>query len=203
ETGLCGNTRIQYLPALPTARLIAIRAASICRPVIQPGSSVCRPASPKATKLPRVALPLTTPRITLRYLVRLGSKAILRLLGLLHEPAVNPALDTGNSVRGLGFRKAIVDVCVQGAEWHRTKSLLLNAAEVSTAKTARNYNLAAVSATALDLVDLALDRTTEAAAALKLLRHLLGCELRIQLRLLDFHDADVHHLAVRKQPDFL
>ena len=41
--GLSGNTRIQIFPPRLTERVIARRAASICRAVIQAGSSVARP----------------------------------------------------------------------------------------------------------------------------------------------------------------
>ena len=47
--GLSGKTRIQILPPRLTERVIARRAASIWRLVIQAGSWVARPYSPKAT----------------------------------------------------------------------------------------------------------------------------------------------------------
>ena len=52
KEGLSGNTRIYILPSFFTDREIAIRAASICRAVIQPGSITCKPKSPKETSLP-------------------------------------------------------------------------------------------------------------------------------------------------------
>jgi hypothetical protein len=47
--GLSGKIRIQILPPRFTERVIARRAASIWRLVIQAGSWVARPYSPKAT----------------------------------------------------------------------------------------------------------------------------------------------------------
>ena len=47
--GLSGKTRIQILPPRLTERVMARRAASIWRLVIQAGSCVARPYSPKAT----------------------------------------------------------------------------------------------------------------------------------------------------------
>ena len=41
--GLSGNTRTQILPPRLTKRVIATRAASICRAVIQHGSIAFRP----------------------------------------------------------------------------------------------------------------------------------------------------------------
>src|SRR5690606_12293119 len=51
--GLSGKIRIQTLPPRLMWRVIATRAASICRFVIHPGSSDCRPNSPNATVFPR------------------------------------------------------------------------------------------------------------------------------------------------------
>ena len=66
--GLSGKIRIQILPPRLTARVIAMRAASICRAVIQPGSRIWRPTSPKASVEPRYAFPLMRPRCCFRYL---------------------------------------------------------------------------------------------------------------------------------------
>ena len=55
--GLSGKTRIQILPPRLTERVIARRAASIWRLVIQAGSRVARPYSPKATVWPPLAMP--------------------------------------------------------------------------------------------------------------------------------------------------
>ena len=70
--GLSGKTRIQILPPRLTERVIARRAASIWRLVIQAGSWVARPYSPKATVWPPLATPDMRPRMTLRCLTRLG-----------------------------------------------------------------------------------------------------------------------------------
>src|SRR6476659_10953170 len=70
--GLSGKTRIQILPPRLTERVIARRAASICRAVIQAGSRVARPYSPNETVWPPLAIPDIRPRITLRCLTRRG-----------------------------------------------------------------------------------------------------------------------------------
>src|SRR5205814_10334503 len=70
--GLSGKIRIQILPPRFTERVIARRAASIWRLVIQAGSRVARPKSPNATEKPPLAIPYMRPRMTLRCLTRLG-----------------------------------------------------------------------------------------------------------------------------------
>ena len=70
--GLSGKTRIQILPPRLTERVMARRAASIWRLVIQAGSRVARPNSPNATVVPPFAWPDIRPRWTLRCLTRRG-----------------------------------------------------------------------------------------------------------------------------------
>src|SRR5204863_7056082 len=70
---LSGKTRIQICPPRLTCLVIARRAASIWRLLIQQASIACRPKSPNATVAPRVAMPWRRPRCILRYLTRLGS----------------------------------------------------------------------------------------------------------------------------------
>src|SRR6202044_3143013 len=65
-TGRSGNTRIHTLPPRLTCRVMAIRAASICRAVSQAGSRAWMPKSPKVTSLPPLAFPLIRPRCCLR-----------------------------------------------------------------------------------------------------------------------------------------
>src|SRR5689334_18002460 len=70
--GLSGNTRIQILPPRLMKRVIATRAASICRSVIQHGSSAFSPSFPNELSPPRHALPGIRPRCCLRYFTFLG-----------------------------------------------------------------------------------------------------------------------------------
>src|SRR5208283_4787319 len=78
--GLSGKIRIQTLPPRRIYRVIAIRAASICRLVTQSASSATSPNSPKATVLPLIARPFLRPRCCLRYLYLLGSNIAAELL---------------------------------------------------------------------------------------------------------------------------
>src|SRR6185369_3497744 len=84
-TGLSGNIRIQILPPRLMWRVIAIRAASICRSVIQAGSKHLSPYSPKLISLPRVATPVMRPRICFRCLTFFGINITIHLFS--HEKA--------------------------------------------------------------------------------------------------------------------
>src|SRR5216684_492386 len=70
--GLSGNTRTQIFPPRLINRVMATRAASICRSVNQHGSSARRPYCPNEMSEPRHALPAMRPRCCFRYLTFLG-----------------------------------------------------------------------------------------------------------------------------------
>src|SRR6185503_9071827 len=69
---LSGKMLIQTLPPRLILRVMAIRAASIWRLVIQPRSSALSPYSPNSTVAPPLVKPRMRPRCSLRYLTRLG-----------------------------------------------------------------------------------------------------------------------------------
>src|SRR5688572_29134429 len=129
--GLSGKMRIQILPPRLTERVMARRAASICRLVIHAGSWVARPYSPKATVWPPLARPDMRPRITLRCLTRLGislasgSRPLGRGGGKMvagNRPlgddvaAVDPDLDADPPVGRVGVHLAVADIRAQGAQ---------------------------------------------------------------------------------------
>src|SRR5262249_31759221 len=120
--GLSGKMRIQILPPRFTARVMAMRAASICRAVIQPGSRIWRPMSPNASVPPRVALPRMRPRCCFRYLTFEGiiMMTVLRrlpaVLGLVLLAAVDPGLDPDLSVGRVRLGEAVVDVGLERVE---------------------------------------------------------------------------------------
>src|SRR6185436_21114603 len=64
--------RIQIRPPRLMCRVIARRAASICRDVRRPRPVAFRPYSPKLTLLPTVATPLLRPFCSLRYFLLAG-----------------------------------------------------------------------------------------------------------------------------------
>src|SRR5436190_9706146 len=77
DTGLSGKMRIQMRPPRLMWRVIARRAASICRDVSRPRPTAFKPYSPKLTLLPTVATPLLRPFCSLRYFLLAGC-SILR-----------------------------------------------------------------------------------------------------------------------------
>src|SRR6185312_16139410 len=72
DTGTSGNTRIHTRPARFICRVIARRAASICRAVMRAGSWALRPCEPKLKLMALDAAPLMRPLWALRYFVRFG-----------------------------------------------------------------------------------------------------------------------------------
>src|SRR5207248_8734663 len=70
--GLSGKMLIQTFPPRLILRVIAIRAASIWRLVIQPASRDFNPYSPNWTVVPPLATPAMRPRCCLRCLTRFG-----------------------------------------------------------------------------------------------------------------------------------
>src|SRR5207249_11395500 len=73
--------RIQIRPPRLMWRVIARRAASICRAVSRPRPMAFRPYSPKLTLAPTVATPLLRPFCCLRYFLLAGCN-IFRSCGL-------------------------------------------------------------------------------------------------------------------------
>src|SRR5207302_1450889 len=71
-TGTSGKMRIHKRPERLMWRVIARRAASICRAVIRSGSIAFKPNAPKLSSVPPLALPWMRPLKALRNLVRLG-----------------------------------------------------------------------------------------------------------------------------------
>src|SRR5579875_904198 len=113
--------RIQSLPERLMNRLIATRAASICRSVTQAGSSAFRPYSPKASVEPRQALPRRRPRCCLRYFtffgisMASGSCLARRRRRRFRTPfaAIDPALHPDHPVGRVGLRKAVINVGIE------------------------------------------------------------------------------------------
>ena len=108
--GLSGNIRIQTLPPRLMKRVIAIRAASICRAVIQPHSIAFKPYSPNASEEPRQALPVIRPRCALRYLTFFGINMAFYSPLLITRcpfrlPAWHPAVPASRPVAGCRQRR--------------------------------------------------------------------------------------------------
>src|SRR5476651_883031 len=100
--GLSGNRRIQTLPPRLMERVMATRAASICRSVIHAHSSAFRPNSPNEIDDPRHALPVMRPRCCFLYLTFFGIIMALWPQSLLLLARIFRHLARGR----LGFRCA-------------------------------------------------------------------------------------------------
>src|SRR5690348_2167584 len=156
-TGLSGKTRIQILPPRLTERVIARRAASIWRLVIQAGSIVARPKSPNATSNPPLARPDMRPRMTLRCLTRRGSSTSGPLPGRedgrgrrpadgLDVAAVDPDLDADPAVCRVGVDLAVADVGPERAERDPTFAVPFAAAHLGAIEATRDHDLHALGA---------------------------------------------------------
>src|SRR5512140_3139508 len=137
EIGLSGKMRIHTRPPRLMWRVIARRAASICRAVSRPRPTAFRPYSPKLTLLPTVATPLLRPFCSLRYFLLAGC-SILRScstrtlgrfrcggrragrLGTVREDFAleHPDLDADRAVGRHGLGKTVVDVGAQRVQRH-------------------------------------------------------------------------------------
>src|SRR5574340_620870 len=115
-------------------RVIALRAASICRAVSRPRPTALSPYSPKLTLAPTVATPLLRPFCSLRYF-RLAGCSILRSraparralrrlrrrrrrrlrFGVVrqHLALEHPDLDADDAVGRLRLREPVVDIGAQ------------------------------------------------------------------------------------------
>src|SRR5215472_6598499 len=139
DTGLSGKMRIQMRPPRLMWRVIARRAASICRAVRRPRVVALRPYSPKLTLAPTEATPLLRPFCSLRYFLLAGcsifrscglARRALRRLGrrrggrlrlrvVRHDLALeHPHLDADDAVGGLRFGETVVDVGAQRMQRH-------------------------------------------------------------------------------------
>src|SRR6185312_7147744 len=120
DTGLSGKMRIQMRPPRLIWRVIARRAASICRDVSRPRIVAFRPYSPKLTLLPTVATPWSRPRSprTLRRIRRRrrrrGGFRVVRH----HLTLEDPHLDADDAIRRAGLREPVVDVGAQRVQRH-------------------------------------------------------------------------------------
>src|SRR3954468_4121837 len=152
ETGTSGKMRIQTRPWRFMARVIARRAASICRAVTRSGSSAFRPKPPKDSVKPPLAMPLIRPLWAFRKVVRLGCSishhpsALRRLLGgtpVLRHRVVgqdltleDPDLHAASAVGGLGGRHAVIDIRAQRMQRHAPFAVPFHPGDLGTAEAA-------------------------------------------------------------------
>src|SRR5262252_8476271 len=157
DIGLSGKIRIHTRPPRLMWRVIARRAASICRAVSRPRSVAFSPYSPKLTLLPTVATPLLRPFCSLRYFLLAGcsilhswcrqSALALRRLGRRrsgrlgvvreHFTLEHPDFDPDDAVRRACFRESVVDVGAQRVERHASLAIPLGARDFDAVQAAR------------------------------------------------------------------
>src|SRR5438552_1533720 len=219
ETGLSGKIRIQIRPPRLMWRVIARRAASICRAVKRPRVVALRPYSPKLTLAPTVATPLLRPFCSLRYFLLAGCNILhswtladalrrfrcrygsgLRLAVVRHNLALeHPHLDTDHAVCRLRLGKAVIDVGAQRMQRDPTLAIPFRARDLDAVQPARAHDLDALSAEPHRVLHRAFHRAAEHDPLFELLRDRVGDELGIDLGLADLLDIQAHfgahHLA--------
>src|SRR4029078_6694563 len=173
DTGLSGKMRIQMRPPRLMWRVIARRAASICRDVSRPRTVALRPYSPKLTLLPTVATPLLRPFCSLRYFLLAGCSILrscscggspsrtartlrrcrrrgrrLRRLRVVchHLTLEHPHLDADHAVRRARFGEAVVDVGAQRMQRHAAFAIPLAPGDLDAVEAARAHDLDALRA---------------------------------------------------------
>src|SRR3712207_3535495 len=114
--GLWGKMLIQTFPPRLIFLVIAIRAASIWRLLIQAGSSACRPHSPNCTSVPPLAWPRILPLWGFLNLSFLGTSISLppdRFWLLVVYAVVDPDLHADLAHLRLRFAEAVIYVRIE------------------------------------------------------------------------------------------
>src|SRR6476469_1115203 len=222
DTGLSGKMRIQMRPPRLMWRVIARRAASICRDVSRPRIVALRPYSPKLTLLPTVATPLFRPFCSLRYFLLAGCSILRswcwsrparalrcfgcrcrrgRGLGVVrhHFTLEHPDLDADDAVGRARLGKSIIDVGTQRMQRHAAFAIPLAPGDFDAVEASGAHHLDALRAEPHRVLHRALHRAAEHDPLLELLRDRIGDQLRVDFGLADLLDVETdvaaHHLA--------
>src|SRR6185437_13757803 len=198
-------------------RVIARRAASICRDVRRPRIVAFRPYSPKLTLLPTVATPLFRPFCSLRYFLlagcsifrscscrgtRSGTARTLRRFRrrrrrrsgfrvVRHHLALeHPDLDPDHAVRRMRLGESVVDVGPQRVQRHAALAIPLAPRDLDAVQSPRAHDLDALRAEAHRVLHCALHRAAEHDPFFELLRDRVGDELRVDFGLANFLDVE-------------
>src|SRR5580704_3033348 len=224
--------RIHTRPARFMWRVMARRAASICRAVIRSGSIAFSPYWPNARSVPLVAIPLIRPLCALRNLVRdgcsmaqclssgpvslvsgrvatratrfaLGQLLVLRHWVVLEDLAFeDPNFHAAGPVCRKGGRNAVIDIRTQRVQGHPTLAVPLHARDLRAAKPAGAIDPNAFGAEPHRRLHGALHGAAEGHAPLELLSDRLGHELSVEFGLADLDDVD-DDIGVGEVRDFL
>src|SRR5205085_835665 len=100
-------------------------------------------------------------------------------------------LDADDAERRVGFGKSVINVGAQRVQRQTALQIPFAAGDLRAVQAARHAHLDALRAEALRVLDRASHGAAEGDALFKLLRDLLGLELRVQLRLVNLLYVDV------------
>src|SRR5206468_5384164 len=197
DIGLSGKMRIQTRPPRLIWRVIARRAASICRAVRRPRPTAFKPYSPKLTLAPMVATPLLRPFCSLRYFLLAGcsilhSRRAARTLRRFrrrgrgrrlrvvrqHLALEHPYLDADDAIRRARLGKTVVDVGAQRVKRHAPFAIPFGARDLDAVEASRAHDLDALCTQAHRVLHRALHRAPEHDRLFELLADRIGDELR-------------------------
>src|SRR5215212_7233116 len=197
-TGLWGKMLIQTFPPRRIFLVIAIRAASIWRLVIQAGSNACSPNSPNCTSVPPLAWPRILPLWGFLYLSFLGTSISLpphRFGKLVVDAVVDPDLDPDLAHLRLGLLEAVIYVRIERVERNSPLGNGLRPAHLDATEPAATLNPRALGATTNGAGESPLHGPPERGPSHELLGDGLGDEAGVELRTGDFPYVDLHLLA--------
>src|SRR5207302_7861819 len=105
---------------------------------------------------------------------------------------VDPDLDADAAEGGLGLPEAVVDIGSQGVQRHSALAVVLLAGHLRSAESARALDPDALAAGLLHRLEGPLHGPAEADPAGQLVGDALGDQGRVELRLLDLLDVELH-----------
>ena len=111
-------------------------------------------------------------------------------------PGVDPDLDAGLAVGGVGLREAVVDVCADRLQGDGALVVVLASRDVRAAQAPGNRNFDAACAKLHGAADRLLHRAAEGNAPLELRGDRLGDQLCVLIRALNLHHVDEDLFAV-------
>src|SRR5215203_5381920 len=197
-TGLWGKMLIQTFPPRRIFLVIAIRAASIWRLVIQAGSNACSPYSPNCTSVPPLAWPRILPLWGFLYLSFLGTSISLpphRFGKLVVDAVVDPDLDPDLAHLRLGLLEAVIYVRIERVQRNSPLGNGLRPAHLDATEPAATLNPRALGAATNGAGESPLHGPPERSPSHELLGDGLGDEAGVELRTGDFPYVDLHLLA--------
>src|SRR5690606_21553692 len=104
----------------------------------------------------------------------------------------DPYLHADQTISGAGFGGCVVDVCTQRVKRHTAFTIPLGTRNLGTAQAATNLHFDPFCSLAHGILHNPLHGAAEHHTALQLLRNAIGYQLRIEVRLTDLFDVDVH-----------